>query len=100
MKLFLENTIPISNYSTLSSNTVTIVDHGPVPFNQTTTYYLDDNMTEYVVDAHLHYSKNTIYRDHSKGIVIAIVGDSCIFGDDSGVPIPLIKQDKVQIRTV
>ena len=76
---------------------MTIVDHGPVPFNQTETYYPDDNMTEYVVDAHLDYSKNTIYRDHSKGVVIAIVGDSCIFGDDSVDPMPVINQDKMQI---
>lgn len=75
---------------------ITIKDHGPFPFQQVETYFPVEDVTEVLVEAHLHYSRNTIYRDHSRKVVVAVVGDSCIFGNDDH-PINLNNQDSMQI---
>ena len=66
-----------------ATTTRTITGHGQIPFKQEETHYVDDNITKYVVGAHLHYSENTIYKDHSKKVIVAVVEDKCIFIDDT-----------------
>jgi len=59
-----------------------INDHAPEPFKQTESFFAAENVTKIEVEAHLHYPQNTIYKEHLKGIVVAVVEDSCIFIDD------------------
>jgi len=56
--------------------------HGLIPFEQKETHYPEHNITEFIVGAHLNYSENTIYKDHSKKVIIAVVQDTCIFVND------------------
>merc|ERR1712048_1416136 len=76
--------------SNKQSVTRIINGHGPVPFEQKETHYPEHNITEFIVGAHLHYSENTIYKDHSKKVIIAVVQDTCIFVND---PVPDVMLD-------
>jgi len=81
---------PANSESNKQSVTRIINGHGPVPFEQKETHYPEHNLTEFIVGAHLHYSENTIYKDHSKKVIIAVVQDTCIFVND---PLPDVVLD-------
>ena len=60
---------------------ILIVDHGPA-FKQRETHFLNENITQIVVEAHKEFSENTFFHIHNLGLRVAVVSNqTCILSD-------------------
>ena len=60
---------------------ILIEDHGH-PFKQRETHFVDENITQIVVEAHKEFSENTFFYVHNLGLRVAVVSNqTCILSD-------------------